>query len=34
LPVAIEEQLGLWFRPSKRTTDYLTIVAAERPSEN
>ena len=34
LSVAIEEQLGLRFRPSKGTTDYLTIVAAERPSEN
>lgn len=34
LSVAIEEQLGLRFRPSKETTDYLTIIAAERPSEN
>jgi uncharacterized protein (TIGR03435 family) len=34
LSVAIEEQLGLRLRSSKGTTDYFTIVAAERPREN
>ena len=34
LSVAIEEQLGLRFRSSKGTTEYLTIVSIERAREN
>jgi uncharacterized protein (TIGR03435 family) len=34
LSVAIEEQLGLRFRSSKGTTEYLTIASIERAREN